>query len=1435
MTIQNHFMNLNIDKYGGSSIVPLRCGSEIGTAFFISEKQLLTATHLLEEHIQNRKTIVVRINHEDWVVCTVASHLSDKNTNPDVTLLNLEGSHSNEAFLELVASSFHEGENLKIIGYPLEIGNGLDYFGLDIRSIHEIDPSTTNVDAAVALSYDVVAVRNDLLSLYSYGGFSGSPVINEYGKVVGVATDQHYNSLSYTSIKKVAQYLRKLKIRFREDSDSYDSTIYGNGYAHKKLDEKLRLAGTRYSRSLHIKNDSFEKAISSFCCINTGKLKSDIYASFDYLRNKLEGEAKAFIERSDIDGYTNPFISYGVDNYDIDEFMPQLIEVLLDLRDNYGENRIVKNPDRAKWNDLRCLMEDYIDFKDFEKEHFMAISAFAGMGKTHSICRFVDSKRNDAQFYLFFGNEFKEDLPEKVICNQMGWSTDCFESLNSKMEKAGKYAIIVIDGINEGAGYYYWIQHLKSFLSLFEQFKHIKVIISYREMNESDKLRKEFDNDSLTFQLVGFENKSEAINRFFRHHNIPLESKDVLKYSEFHSPLYLKLFCTAYRQEWSKLNITRDKVYREYLGKKNSKVCQLVDENPANDITNRMIDYLVSESVNRYHLGDVPVKNALRRANRLAPYRTWSNNLLHILLQESILKEYQHDGQEPLVGFEFDSIGDYLKMKKLIDGKEGKDIKSIVNSLATQLSQPNKKHLRSVINNVLGFIFSECKIDSDTLTSFLKDPKLKSTFLKCLPSIRMDEADRESFSNILKEELAKDKRLTNPEYLLYNFDKFSDEVINSLHSSLIAMRMVERDATWTHQVNGIASHPYSAKWLLSYSESLEDNRNLIIFTGWMFTTTAVDFRAQLIKVMRDIFRRNSMKDSIMFAIDSFKPADDQYVMQGIMAAAYASLVRERNTDAAKCIADHILKTFYSDKSSAPSDLIVRNWSMKIVELASILDPSYGGWQKLISMMPFDSFGNPFEHLPENNYDDNYFGSSGGARMLYGSLYALDFARYIIGTNNYTHSPIFKYPSKESLNDADEGKIPLKSVQNAIARIIKEEYGYSENLGKIDEKYSSESRFHNQRERIGKKYQWLGFYKVLGFLCDNCILTLDRWSDTKRTAENNFPWLTGHIPHTDPTIGIEEELSVLSDKLFDKIPDDEFKSYDSVKWTDKEGPMPSIKFIINDRASHPWVVLNGIDTQKKIFDGSRRVCTVFYNSVVIANKDREEFEQWCKKDSNMRQDFTSSGNYEYMWNDYPCADAFLERRYDPNMREDWGCPVDVILSTETQLQEYFEGSENEYEFLSSACSPNEDMMRHLGLHNAERGVNRNSDGDIIALNINPTYTRMSGMVIRKDALDVYLKSKNMTLYFFMLINKQEVALEYKLLGDITLESVKKYIPHSNENIKDILPFDTHTARLEKKTARNFAKTDLQFDDMWEEIRKNILDSYSEYSTQSDEIQ
>lgn len=48
-------MSLNIEEYANFSIVPIICGQERGTAFFIDSTHLLTANHIIRDNIENSR------------------------------------------------------------------------------------------------------------------------------------------------------------------------------------------------------------------------------------------------------------------------------------------------------------------------------------------------------------------------------------------------------------------------------------------------------------------------------------------------------------------------------------------------------------------------------------------------------------------------------------------------------------------------------------------------------------------------------------------------------------------------------------------------------------------------------------------------------------------------------------------------------------------------------------------------------------------------------------------------------------------------------------------------------------------------------------------------------------------------------------------------------------------------------------------------------------------------------------------------------------------------------------------------------------------------------------------------------------------------------------------------------------------------------------
>jgi hypothetical protein len=211
-------MNLNIDNYGGKGVVPVFCRNYVsGTAFFVSPTHLLTAGHVLAEYYLDKEATVAVVVEDDYKTCRVLAHQDI----PDVAILEcVDYICPNEHVLPLLSSKFKEGVDLLIVGYPRELGNGVDYFGVTVKNSRK--------KADLKGGFDRMVVRTDSFGFNSYEGFSGSPVINDFGMVVGIETDQLYYSLGYLSILAIKDMVEeKTRIKIEERDDLFDNSPYG--------------------------------------------------------------------------------------------------------------------------------------------------------------------------------------------------------------------------------------------------------------------------------------------------------------------------------------------------------------------------------------------------------------------------------------------------------------------------------------------------------------------------------------------------------------------------------------------------------------------------------------------------------------------------------------------------------------------------------------------------------------------------------------------------------------------------------------------------------------------------------------------------------------------------------------------------------------------------------------------------------------------------------------------------------------------------------------------------------------------------------------------------------------------------------------------------------------------------------------------------------
>ena len=127
--------------------------------------------------------------------------------------------------------------------------------------------------------------------------------------------------------------------------------------------------------------------------------------------------------------------------------------------------------------------------------------------------------------------------------------------------------------------------------------------------------------------------------------------------------------------------------------------------------------------------------------------------------------------------------------------------------------------------------------------------------------------------------------------------------------------------------------------------------------------------------------------------------------------------------------------------------------------------------------------------------------------------------------------------------------------------------------------------------------------------------------------------------------------------------------------------------------------------------------------------------------------------EYLWNDYPWADAYKSTFEHEVWSRPQDCPCEIMLSYEAQLQEDWEGVGRENEYLSTVYAPCEEMMEQMGLYCSEvRGVVKSEHDDtVVALNTGHGNC-INGLFIRRVVLNEYLRRNSYVMFYYVLGEK-----------------------------------------------------------------------------------
>ena len=1323
-------------------VVPVVCGTEQGTAFFIEEKRLLTARHVVREFFNSISApaqIILKLPEGD-VFCK-AEELSHNGTKCDVAVLTIIAGENYEAedWLELLRDPFIKDLHLKAYGYPKEVAMGETLVALDVRNRLQI-----------ANWNDRAVVRDDSLQLRYYDGLSGAPVVNKIGQVVGLVTIQNNQTLHYLSVEKIQACLDDKSIRYRTDWENEDDTLLGQGRSYQICEDAVKTVGERYMPGVHQRNKDLESFLDY--CTDVKRIEESVAHAEALARfvSRLSQSKKDKI-REDLKIYDE----ISVESLVKDQYA--LLERCCEYFDSMRFKDQLGPTENIKLHELRYSLDEVgLKWAKGKSIKNICLIGKAGSGKTHTLCYFALHKQTQANIYIFFGTEFKPHVAVLDHIRERVCQGESFEDFNLGLEEKGRYAVIIIDAINEGLGCTFWNSNLGSLRTELEKHSHIKLVISVRSPFDKEINDLSGEYKWQIRQINGFLDLNQAIDDYFDLYKVDPRFK-TRKIEGFKNPLFLKLFCETYHSMTieERRSITKRNLYKRYVANKNITVSDLADEDPEMNVTDIYLLKLANHSVFYNHCNPVTRMKARQIAKRICPGRFWGKDLLHACLSTNLLLDDLSADKEKAVMFEYENLGDYYKAEKLLGSKmdTGRLIKWIEderNFLRLHTEIPNQKFEAAV--KALFDCWWQQKKDVSGYNQIKSDGPLYNLYVEFLIE---NDIPSKTFVDML---LRLDKDHVNPLQLVSDFENVALEEAQLIHKKLLAYPNVgSRDVLWTRYVNqmyDMYGDEYVGEVPVEENPEMEvtdDEKKYLICTTWMLTSSHPRFRAILIRKIRKILSIHT--ELILWLIGLFEDVNDPYVLIGLYSAVCGVVLPSRDKKLAAKVAAHVYHRYYERGKDVPQDLIVRQWTMKIIERAYYLDEKCDYWTRIktpFTPQPFDETAVPDYYEVKNNR--GYFGLQQGSMMMHESIYSFeDFNRYVIGTNNHGSSNDYFIPSEEGKYTG----IPLTNIMAELAYYIQEELGWNDKLGYLDNGKYSSNRSHNDKERIGKKFQWLAWYRLNARMMDTYRVSREQYfyngeeAEEKDLTKTPMPWNSSVVSRFDPTLEPVQEYDPKAGlKGTERLP---IVGAEAENWIENNAYLPEFKYRAVDKKGIEYVMLMGYDTNK---GEAGKETFLFDNACFVNLNDANRFADWAKEQNFYGRWMPERrGMTEYLWNEYPWSDAYKTVNAD---YEEWDnpqdCPMKIMLSYEAQLQEDWEGIDNDKEYLTTVYMPCREIMEQLGLYCTEvRGVIKDVLGNVVALNTGHGDC-ITGLFIRKDVLDAYLKANGYVMFYYVLGEK-----------------------------------------------------------------------------------
>lgn len=939
--------------------------------------------------------------------------------------------------------------------------------------------------------------------------------------------------------------------------------------------------------------------------------------------------------------------------------------------------------------------------------------------------------------------------------------------------------------------------------------------MEYEKSVVQDALLSE-DEDVYRIVHTGFaSNGLKASKQFFDYYRIPFTLYEYFE-SEMENPLFLTLYCKTYRNDEASLPTLYDRLVESanknifpILEKRYKLIGFTEDDNIAQSLVDE-ISTLAFDRKEKNILESDLASIPFWTANDL-PLRPF----MSLLAKENLVHTNLIAGNERYF-FAYDQMNDYFFARSLFSHDMSdmsirktlyEDILQVNDNNIVNLSNSDvfviccaiyaQKFGKECIDLIdeLPEGFEKGYIVKSYIRSFIWRDKEYISSNVFLAVAQKYKVSREDFWNVLVGNSIKHNHPLNSDFL---------------HTLLMSFRLSERDYYWTKYINEIFYDESNRLMQLvkmyssgqSIQMSKEQARQLLILCGWLLSSSNRMLRDYTSEAMIEILRNEF--DLCIVILKAFEKVNDPYIIERLYGVVFGACCKRRRKGNTVYIAlaEYVYSTIFDQEFIYP-DILLRDYARLIIERFLWENPDYNGCIVHEKIIP------PYKSFPIEQIDEDYIN-----KKYDGGLWQIKSSMSFEGHGMYGDFGRYVFQSALKYFDVDEDEMYKQAMSFIINDLGytneldkgNNHWGYDRSETKKVERIGKKYQWiamHNILARVSDQCD-----------IDTDYSETPKFEGPWEPFVRDFdPTLNFKLTKSDE-IPIFDEISELKKATRDEHLKVDVSNIDSVsEWLDSDGiffaEMPKA-LILSDSNGTQWIRLsNYICSGREQLKAERLLTWSWLYAYFVTE---EQFEQFQVAATD-RVDFSSSKgigldpqsysvfNREYPWS--PSCDLLnksssVESGVVLNMPEEKEVEQEVLnvefleqylksLDADSnqvfsdqelnqhlfkkeivrkpvlkQIGEIIHASmnlvwESEYDASKdntlSMNVPCPMLIEQLHLHQADiDGLYYDSNEKIAAFDLNISQ-KESGVVLRKDLLDAFLKKNNLNLIWFVRASKE----------------------------------------------------------------------------------